>query len=135
MGNFFKLAMVSSGLLVALPAVAKVAGVTADGTWDCIDKTEAFVGTVVIADTSYAFAQPDGHVEAYGKLHSLGFESYDLPAFVIVDGYLKDKMAAVGTTMAGPRGNEHDLSGEHFLSVVITDDNKLYCTRRKQPAP
>lgn len=134
MDKFFKTVVVFTSLLAALPANAKVAGVTADGTWDCIDKNNVGIGAVVIVDASYAFIKPDGHVEAYGHLRSLGFESYDLPAFVILDGYLKDEMAAVGTTMSGPLGNEHDYSGELFLNVVITDDNKTYCTRRKAPS-
>ena len=128
------IAVFCCSLIATFPANAKVAGVTADGTWDCIDDAGANVGAVVIVDTNYAFIAPDGQVGPYGKLFRTGEEQFDLPNFVILDGQLKDAMAAVGMSMDGPRDNPHDLSGEHFLSVIITDTNLLYCTRRKAPA-
>ncbi len=133
MDRYFKYAVLSFILLAALPAGAKVAGVTADGTWDCIDDAGANVGAVVIVDTNYAFIGLDGQAAPYGKLFRTGQEQFDLPNFVILDGYLKEAMAAVGMTMNGPRENPHDLSGEHFLSVIITEASQLYCTRRKAP--
>jgi hypothetical protein len=128
-----RLVVVSSCLLAAAPALAKVAGVTADGTWDCADTAGAGIGTVVIANASYAFILPDGKVTPYGSLKTYGLAEQDLPAFVILDGYLKDEMAAVGLTMTGPPGNEHDLSGEHFLKLVISETDLKFCTRRKAP--
>ena len=125
---------ISVGLLATTPVAAKVAGVTADGVWDCVDDSVGNVGAVVIVDKSYAFIKPNGGVGPYGKLFRTGEEQFDLPNFVVLDGYLKDEMAAVGISMNGPRENPHDLSGEHFLSVIITDTNQLYCTRRKAPS-
>ena len=133
MDKFFKIIVVFSGLLAAVPVNAKVAGVTADGTWDCIDNSGTLVGSVVIVDTNYAFIKLDGRVGPYGNLFRTGQEQFDLPSFVILDGYLKETLLAIGMSMTGPRENEHDLSGEHFLKVIFTEDNIIYCTRRKLP--
>lgn len=122
------------GSLTGMAANAKVAGVTADGTWDCIDSKDANAGSVVIAGTSYAFITPDERVEAYGELKRIAYDDVDLPAFVILSGYLKDELAAHGMSMSGPRENPHDLSGEHFLTVIFAVDELLYCTKRKAPS-
>jgi hypothetical protein len=128
-----RLVVVSSCLLAVSPALAKIAGVTADGTWDCADTAGSNIGAVVIANASYAFILPDGKVAPYGSLKTYGLEDQLLPAFVILDGYLKDEMAAVGMTMTGPPGNEHDYSGEHFLKLVISETELVFCARRKSP--
>ena len=133
MVKFFTTAVFFSCLLSVQSVSAKVAGVTADGTWDCIDNNDASAGAVVIANTSYAFINPGGRVAAYGELKQIAYDDVDLPAFVILSGYLKDEMAAHGMSMSGPRENPHDLSGEHFLTVIFSVDNLLYCTRRKAP--
>jgi hypothetical protein len=47
---------------------------------------------------------------------------------------LKDKIGAVGLAMKGPRENEHDLSGELFLELAISETDLPYCRRRAAPA-
>lgn len=134
MNTLFNISFLCFSVLAALSAYAKVAGVTADGTWDCLDDAGADVGSVVIVDTNYAFIKLDGRVGPYGKLFRTGQEQFDLPNFVILDGHLKDEMAAIGLSMTGPRENEHDLSGEHFLKVIFSQDNIIFCSRRNAPA-
>jgi hypothetical protein len=114
----------------ALPASGGITGATADGAWDCKDDAGAFIGTVVVADTSYAFIAPDGKVGEYGKLHQVGEADFDLPHFVVLGGDLKDVVGASGLGLTGPKGNNHDLSGELFLIVIIADGNTPYCRRR-----
>ncbi len=134
MKNTVFTAMFFTSLLTALPAVAGVAGATADGTWDCQAMDGAAVGSVVVAGATYAFMMPDGKLGSYGKLYRVGEEQFDLPVFVVVDGYLKDEIGAEGLAMKGPRGREHDLSGELFLELSITETDLPYCRRRVIPA-
>ena len=94
----------------------------------------AAIGSVVIADKTYAFVKLDGRVGGYGKLHQVGYEEYDLPHFVVIDGYLKDEIGAVGVALTGPRENNHDLSGELFVMLIISETNNPYCVRRAAPA-
>ncbi len=123
-----------STFAVSLPASAEIAGATVDGTWDCAGVDGAALGTVVIADKTYAFVKLDGRVGGYGKLIRVGYEEYHLPHYVVIDGYLKDEIGAIGIGMTGPRGNEHDLAGELFLELVISETNTPYCRRRVTPA-
>lgn len=123
-----------ASLFATLPTVAKVAGVTADGTWDCQTMAGKAVGEVVVADKTYAFIKLDGNLGSYGKLFQVGQEQFDLPHFVVMDGYLKDEIGAQALAMTGPRGHEHDLSGELFLALVITETDLPYCRRRATPA-
>ena len=133
MKSKFSTAVVCCSLLLATPVFAGQADATADGTWDCVDNKNAAAGAIVIVDTNYAFIQVDGET-AYGKLYRLDDEFGEAPAFVVVSGYLKDQLASQGVALAGPHGHEMDVSGELFLRIIITPDNKLYCTRRKAPA-
>lgn len=118
----------------ALPVRAGITGATADGAWDCADADGAEIGAVVIADKTYAFVKLDGRVGGYGKLHQVGYAEFDLPHFVVIDGYLKDEIGAAGIALTGPRGNEHDLAGELYLALIITETNNPYCERRAAPA-
>ena len=123
-------------LIVTLgaPASAGITGSTADGTWDCADDAGVAIGTVVVADRSYAYIAPDGKVGAYGKLHLVGAAEMDLPHFILLGGDLKDVVGAVGLALTGPKGNNHDLSGELFLMVIFADGKAPYCRRRAAPA-
>lgn len=121
-------------LVVPLHAFAKIAGSTADGTWDCVAMDGAPIGTVVLADKTYAFVKVDGLVGSYGKLMQVGAAEYDLPHFVVIDGYLKDEVGAQGLALTGPRENNHDLTGELFLALIITAEDVPYCRRRVEPA-
>ena len=122
-------------LLAAEPSVAAITGVTADGTWDCKDPKGMNAGTIVLADTAYAFINPDGKLGGYGKMFQMGVEQYDLPGFVLLDGPLKDDVHSVGLGMRGPKANPHDLDGELYLNVVLSAGGKddWDCTRRKAP--
>lgn len=134
MNRFACVAAVCAGMLASGPVLAGIAGATADGTWDCKDMKEAPLGTVVVAGTSYAFIKLNGRVGGYGTLHQVGEAEFDLPHFVVLGGYIKDEVGAVGLAMTGPRGNNHDLSGELFLALVITETDTPYCRRRGAPA-
>ena len=127
-------AVAGAWLLVAMPTVAGIAGATADGTWDCRAMDGGAIGTVVVADKTYAFLTPDGTLGSYGKLFQVGIEETHLPNFVVLDGYLKDEIGVQGIGLTGPRGNEHDLTGELFLVLSITGANQPYCRRRTAPA-
>lgn len=123
----------SLALVAASPGSAEIrlGDVTADGHWDCKDLAGAGKGAVVVADTSYAYVQPDGKLGGYGKLYLIN-ENFDLPHFVIVSGLLKEKLGSFGFSMRGPRDNPHDLSRDLFLTVIFSPDNKgdWECVRR-----
>ena len=107
--------------------------VTADGAWDCKHQSGAALGTIVVADTTYAFLRPDGIVAGYGRLHRVGEEDFDLPNYVVLDGVLKEEFGFSGTTMRGPRANKEDYSGGIFLVLVKPDATDAECTRRRAP--
>ena len=121
-----------------LPAVAAAEElplrfVTADGAWDCVHTSGDPLGTIVVADRSYAFLEPGGKVGGYGKLYRVAEDQYDLPHFVFVDGVLKDSHGFAGTTMRGPKGDYENYSKGIFLVLVKADSGEAECTRR--PAP
>ena len=124
-----------AGLVAVAPSFAEVrlVDVTADGTWDCTDKTGAKAGTVVLAEKTYAFIKTDRKLGGYGKLWMIT-ENFDLPHFTVMSGYLKDDLASFGLGMRGPRDHPHDLSGELFLTVILSADGKgaddWECVRR-----
>ena len=121
--------------LAAGPSSAEVrlADVTADGHWDCKDPNGATVGSVVLAEKTYAFIEPDGKLGGYGKLFLIT-ENFDLPHFAILDGRLKDDVHALGIGMRGPRDHPHDLSGELYVNVILSVDGSgkddWECVRR-----
>ena len=51
--------MIALSMVFAAPVEAKIAGATADGTWDCADVDGAALGALVIADKTYAFIKPE----------------------------------------------------------------------------
>lgn len=126
--------MFITSLWTAVPTVAGIAGPTADGTWDCVAIDGAPIGTVILSDKTYAFVKLDGRIGSYGKLLQVGAADYDLPHFLVIDGFLKDQVGAVGLALTGPRGNNHDLSGELFLALIIEGEDSPYCRRRVEPA-
>lgn len=128
------LAIVLATFAGVAPTSAKIAGASLDGTWDCVDDNDAPVGAVVVANTSYAFLMPDGTVVGYGTLDRLEDPIYDLPVFMIRDGALKDTMQASALAMEGPRENTLDYSGELFMRITVTVDNRHFCIRRDQHA-
>ena len=134
MKTFSSVALFLACSLISGPVLAKIAGTTADGTWDCKGMDDAPLGALVVADTSYAFVKLNGRVGTYGKLHQIGEADYHLPHFLVMSGHLKDEIKAVGLEMTGPRGNEHNLLGELYLSIIITEKNTPYCRRRVAPA-
>lgn len=126
------LAAVSPSLAAQLPARFA----TADGAWDCKDEVGTSTGTVVVAETTYAFIKTDGKLGGYGKLNLIQTDDgLDLPTFVVTDGYLKDELSAVGLHMRGPIDDPWRLTGELYLNGVFGTDGKHYwdCVRRKAP--
>jgi hypothetical protein len=107
--------------------------VTADGAWDCRDEAGAGVGTLVIADKTYAFIDPDGILAGYGRLHRVGIDDYDLPHYVVLDGYMKEALQAQGTTMRGPRGDTEHFARGIFFVVVLANSDEIECARREAP--
>jgi hypothetical protein len=107
---------------------------TANGTWDCRDPGGKFVGTIVLAEETYAFLKTDGSVAGYGKLRLLDADTH-LPNFAVISGPLKDEMGSGAVGLTGPREDYEDFSGELFLVVAVSTDRNqsLYCTGR--PAP
>jgi hypothetical protein len=122
-------------LLFTSPMNAGVYAVTADGTWDCKTDAGVSVGTVVIADMSYAFLKPGEKLWAHGQLKQVALADVDLPNFVVMSGALKDGIGVVAMTMRGPKGHIDDTSGELFLNLVIAEDNLVECAGRNAPAP
>ena len=124
-------AMIVASFAAPLPTLA---GSTAGGTWDCVAMDGAPIGTVILSDKTYAVVKLDGLVGSYGKLMQVGAAEYDLPHFVVIDGYLKDEVGAQGLALTGPRDNNHDLTGALFLAPFITGEAVPYCRRRVEPA-
>lgn len=110
--------------------------ITADGTWDCKDHLGADVGAIVFVEKSYAFIKTDGRLAGYGQLFLIR-ENFDLPHFAIISGYLKDEIGSQGIGMRGPRDNNHDLSGEIYVNIILSADGAgaldWECVRRKAP--
>jgi hypothetical protein len=110
--------------------------ITADGTWDCKDPGGADVGAVVFTEKTYAFLKPDGRLAGYGQLFLIR-ENFDLPHFAVVSGYLKDEVHAAGIGMRGPRNDNHNLSGEIYVNIILSTDGAgaldWECARRKAP--
>jgi hypothetical protein len=104
---------------------------TVDGTWDCKDERRASTGTVVLADTAYAFIKTDGTLGGYGKISRIDGD-FHFPKFVVTSGLLKDEMKAIGLAIHGPENDPENLNGELFLFVVVGFDNKQHwdCVRR-----
>ena len=126
--------MMTLTVAVGPPASAGIAGSTADGTWDCKDDAGTSIGTVVVADTTYAYIAPDGKVGAYGKLHEVGEADFDLPHYILLGGDLKDVVGATGLALTGPKGNNHDFTGELFVIIIFADGEVAYCRGRVAPA-
>jgi hypothetical protein len=131
-------AAVCFALLSASPsgAVIDFGEVTADGTWDCKDQAGTPTGTVVLAETSYAFIKLDGTLAGYGKVYAItAGGTIDLPMFAMVSGYMKDELGSSGLGMRGPRDNPFDYTGELYLNVVLSEDGKQDwdCIQRKAP--
>lgn len=99
--------------------------VTINGTWDCRDPAGTFMGTLVLADESYAFMKTDGRLHGYGKLKLLSFDTH-LPNFASLSGPLKDEFGAGGGGMAGPREDFEEISGELFVT-------RQWAPREKKP--
>lgn len=130
----FVLALLAS-LLPAVPAAAEelpLRFVTADGAWDCTHQ-DGPLGTIIVADKTYAFLEPGGKVSGYGKLYRVAEEEYDLPHFIFVDGVLKDRHGFAGTTMRGPHGDTENFAKGIFLVLVKPDHSEAECRRRVAP--
>jgi len=104
--------------------------VTADGTWDCKDQSGAALGTVVVLDAAYGVIGTDDKVIGYGKLHRVGEDRFDLPHYLILDGYLKDELGFVGTSMRGTQADPENFSNGMFFALVKPDSTEFECTRR-----
>lgn len=120
---------------LSTPATAlAIRDVTADGTWDCKQQDETYMGAVVIVEKNYAFIRADAKLGGYGKLYRL-VDDLDLPVFAIVDGYMKDTLGSAGFSMRGPRKNPFDYTRELYLNVVLphAENDKLDwdCIKRK----
>ncbi len=127
-----------SALLPHTPAWAETLpyyDVTANGTWDCRDPAGKFMGTIVLAEETYAFMKTDGRLGGYGKVHLLSFDT-QMPNFALISGPLKDDFGAGGVGLTGPRDNYEEISGELFLTVAVTTDRtqSWYCTGRHAPS-
>lgn len=124
-------------LLSASPSSAINFGeVTADGTWDCKDQAGIATGSVVLAETSYAFFAADGKLQGYGKVYAItAGGTIDLPLFAMVSGYMKDELGSSGFGMRGPRDNPFNYTSELYLNVVLSEDGKQDwdCIQRKAP--
>jgi hypothetical protein len=116
-------------LLTASPSPAGIFGVTADGTWDCADKSGTYLGAIVVADETYAFIKPDGLFGTYGRMMKLT-ENTHLPHFAVINGYLKDVLAVPALALQGPPEDIHDMTGELFLSMVLPNGAEYQCVRR-----
>lgn len=105
--------------------------VTANGSWDCRDPAGTLLGTVVLAEETYAFMHPDGRLGGYGKLRLLSFDT-QVPNLAVLSGYLKERYNAGGMGITGPREDYEDISGELFLTVAVSTDRaeSWYCKAR-----
>jgi hypothetical protein len=104
---------------------------TPDGTWDCKDEASARTGTIVLADTAYAFIDTEGKLAGYGKVSPIDGD-FHLPKFVVPGGPLKEKMNVIGLAIHGPEGDPENFNAELFLFVVVGFDSKHHwdCVRR-----
>ncbi len=132
------LAFATAGAVQAQDAPSQTPGtlgLTADGTWDCRDSTDDYLGAVVVADLSYAFINPDATVGGYGKLNKDDW--LDAPGFFILSGELKERFAAVSLLLYGPTDNPNDFTDwdKLMLKVVVTPGIQFLCARRHGPAP
>jgi hypothetical protein len=130
--------VVASALLPHTPVLAQglpYYEVTLNGTWDCRDPEGTFMGTIVVAEETYAWLKTDGRLSGYGKLKLLSFDTH-MPNFAMISGPLKDEFGAGGGGIAGPRDDYEDISGELFLTVAVapTREKSWYCTGRHAPA-
>lgn len=105
--------------------------ITADGTWDCKDGTGVRVGTVVLADTAYAFINTDGKLGGYGKFANIDGD-FHFPKYVVTSGFMKDELDVIGLSIRGPADNPEDLNSEVYLHGIVGIDGKQYwdCVRR-----
>lgn len=138
MRNFHLPIALCLALLPQAPALAETLPyyeVTANGTWDCRDPAGTFMGTIVLAEETYAWMKTDGRLGGYGKVHLLSFDTH-LPNFALISGPLKDEFGAGGMGVAGPRDDYEDISGELFLTVAVATvrEKSWYCTGRHAPA-
>jgi hypothetical protein len=104
--------------------------VTADGTWDCSDAAGVPLGTLIVLDSAYGVIGTDDKVIGYGKLHRVGEEDYDLPHYLVINGYLKDELGFVVTNMRGPKDDYENYSTGIFFILVRDDASEVECTRR-----
>jgi hypothetical protein len=113
---------------------ANAIGLYADGSWDCADASDTFLGTIVVADLSYAFISPDASVGKYGKLNKDTWP--DAPSFFVLNGELKDRFGVVGLIIQGPPEDRHNYSDwtKLVLAAVINEKNIFYCELRRRPA-
>ncbi len=126
--------IVSLSVTFAAPAVAGIAGVTTDGTWDCKGLDGAPIGGIVLADQTYAWFGPDGLVTGYGKLYLLDPVNTHLPHFVVLDGDLKSVVGVNSLSLTGPPDHPENYDGELFLMIVYSETDQSYCRRRVEPA-
>ena len=128
-----------AGLAAALVAVSSSPAqqfpiplrfVTTDGTWDCIDAAGEALGTVVALESAYGVIGNDDKVIGYGKLHRVGEDRFDLPHYLILDGYLKDELGFVGTSMRGPKEDYENYSTGILFALIKPDSTEFECTRR-----
>lgn len=104
---------------------------TVDGTWDCKDDAGGPTGTIVLADTAYAFIKTDGKLGGYGKFSSIDGD-FHFPKFVVTSGPLKEEMKVIGLAVRGPENDPENLNSELYLFGVVGFDAKQHwdCVRR-----
>ena len=54
----------------------------------------------------------------------------DVPAFVELDGELKNRFGVVGLSLLGANGRPEDYTGDTILQAVITPETRFFCGRR-----
>lgn len=122
-------------LSAALPALSAeqlpLRFFTVDGTWDCKDEVHASTGTIVLADTAYAFIKTDGTLGGYGKFSPIDGD-FHFPKFVVTSGHLKEEMKVIGLAVRGPANDPESLNSELYLFGVVGFDGKQHwdCVRR-----
>jgi len=126
-------------MMLFLPTPAGAKGLpyyerTADGTWDCRDPAGRFVGTLILAQETYALMKTDGRLAGYGQLRLLDADTM-MPNFAVISGVLKDEMGSGAVGLTGPRENYEEISGELFLVVAVSTNRNesWYCTGRHAP--
>ena len=104
---------------------------SADGTWDCKDEAGARAGTVVLAETAYAFIKTDGKLGGYGKFSPFDAD-FSVPLFVVTSGPLIEEMKVSGLAIRGPENDQENLNGELYMYGAVGLDAKhhWFCTRR-----